>query len=188
MVVLEDTAILDGDIKPFVLTIGTDRTWRSLKAIPDRKFLRDVDTGVHVNGVLYWYVETCTCTDWRHKNFSKKIENLMCFDVTKEVVDMIGLPIESLEDESGNCIAEKGGKLCLINISYGPMYSLLIQLYVAYNIDDGYLSSLNSWKKEFNVTVPNIAYGLSVRHLFVLIVTDDIVVIRLSGDENYGFF
>ncbi|XP_060168968.1 putative F-box protein At3g21120 [Lycium barbarum] len=191
VVVLENAGLLDGEIKPLVLTVGTDRSWRSLKAIPDRKFVAQFQIfgGVHVKGVLYWYMETCTLTEWLDNHANDRLKTLICFDVTKEDLVMIVVPIENLEEKYVSIsIAEKGGKLCLININYGPICSLLIELYIARNDIDDDLSSLNSWKKELTVTVPNMAYGMGVRHLFVLIVTDEIMVIRLNHDATYGFF
>lgn len=199
MVVLQESEIEYSQIKPLVFTIGTDRSWRSLKPIPDIKFLPDIQiiSGVHVKGVLYWYIKTRSRTNWlRNKNTCKEIKTLICFDVTKEDADMIMIPAEinSLEGEAEGryvivSIAEKGGKLCLINMSYGPICSLLIQVYVAHNnTSTDHLSSINSWKKEFTVTVPNMAYGINVKHLFVLIDTDEILVIRLSRFDTYGFF
>ncbi|KAF3613896.1 hypothetical protein FXO38_33037 [Capsicum annuum] len=175
-----------GLIKPFVLTVGTDHSWRSLKAIPDTKIISRMKTGAHVKGVLYWYKKSCTREDWpRH---SKRIERLICFDLTKEEFGMIMVPDEIDDVQGGGqyttSIAEKGGNLCLINVSEGCFWSLLIQVYVAHSTTD--LSSIKSWKKEFTVTVPNMAYNTKINHLFFLIVTDDMLVIQLSETQTYG--
>ncbi|XP_055835286.1 putative F-box protein At1g32420 [Solanum dulcamara] len=165
-----------GEMKPLVFTVGIDRSWRSLNKIPDRKFLSRIEKGTHVKGVLYWY----TLQD------SKRIKSLLCFDVSKEEVftTMVPAELNSLEEggRSITRIAEKGGNLCLINISYGPIYSLLIKVYIAHTSTD--LSSLNSWKKEFNVTVPNMAYQINMTWWFISIFTDDMLVIDIKGESE----
>ncbi|KAM3231794.1 putative F-box protein [Capsicum chacoense] len=127
VVLHEHTEFEYADIKPIILTVGTDRSWRSLKVIPDTKFISRIESGAHVKGVLYWYLESCTLKDW--PCHSKRIERLICFDVTKEEFDMIIVPAEI--DGVGGVqnvisITEKGGNLCLINISHGPIFSILI--------------------------------------------------------------
>ncbi|PHU22492.1 hypothetical protein BC332_07599 [Capsicum chinense] len=81
-----------GVIKPFVLTVGTDCSWRSLKAIPDTQIISRRKTSAHVKRVLYWYKKSCTHEDW--PRLSKRIERLICFDVTKEEFNMIMVPAE----------------------------------------------------------------------------------------------
>ncbi|KAF3616121.1 hypothetical protein FXO38_34743 [Capsicum annuum] len=133
-----------GVIKPFVLTVGTDRSWRSLKAIPDTQIILGMKTGAHVKGVLYWYKKSFTHEDWPH--LSERIERLICFDITTEEFDMIMVPAEIDGVQGGGqyatSIAEKGGNLCLINVSNGCFWSLLIQVYVAHNTTDLRKSSL----------------------------------------------
>lgn len=53
------------EIKPLVFTVGTDRSWRSLKAIRDRKFHSRHEKGANVKGVIYWYMESLTPTKWQ---------------------------------------------------------------------------------------------------------------------------
>ncbi|KAK4709383.1 hypothetical protein R3W88_030308 [Solanum pinnatisectum] len=175
-----DEGLESVEIKPLVFTVGTDRSWRSLKAIPDRKFYTRHEKGVHVKGVLYWYMDSCTLPRW-----SKIITSLICFNVYKEevVTTMVPAELDSLEGGGRyvSRIAEKGGNLCLVNISYGPICSLLIKVYIADTSTD--LSSFNSWKNEFNVTVPNMAYNINIKNLwFVSIVTDDMLVIQIMGE------
>ncbi|KAG5578305.1 hypothetical protein H5410_058439 [Solanum commersonii] len=171
------------EIKPLVFTVGTDRSWRSLKAIPDTKFYTRHEKGVHVKGVLYWYMESCTLPSCR----SKIIKSLICFDVSKEEVVTIMVPAELDSLEGGgryvSRIAEKGGNLCLVNISYGPICSLLMKVYIADTSTD--LSSFNSWKNEFNVTIPNMAYNISIMNSwFVSIVTDVMLVIQIMSESE----
>ncbi|KAG5578298.1 hypothetical protein H5410_058432 [Solanum commersonii] len=46
------------ETKPLVFTVGTDRrSWRSLKAIRDRKFHSRHEKSANVKGVIYWYME-----------------------------------------------------------------------------------------------------------------------------------
>ncbi|KAG5578297.1 hypothetical protein H5410_058431 [Solanum commersonii] len=58
---------------------------------------------------------------------------------------MVPAELDSLEEGNRYVtrIVEKGGNLCLVNISYGPIFSLLI-------------------KNELNVTVPNMAYNINM--------------------------
>ncbi|KAK6788245.1 hypothetical protein RDI58_016770 [Solanum bulbocastanum] len=179
--------VLDGNsevIKPSIFTIGTDHSWRALKVIPHHN-ISSVDTTVYLKGILYWYINTCTSTMVHHTRMTK---TLLCFDVTKEEFDMIVVPIEIPEYSVSN-VVEKGEKLCLVTLSYGPICSLLINVYVAHNNIDDDLSNLNSWKKEFTVAAPGIAYNLDLDYynVFTIIVTDEIVVIQLS-DYDSGFF
>ncbi|PHT35229.1 hypothetical protein CQW23_27029 [Capsicum baccatum] len=133
---------------------------RSLKAISDTQIISEMKTGAHVKGVLYWYKKSFTHEDW--PRLSERIERLICFDLSKEEFDMIMVPDE-IDDVQG-----------------GGQY-----VYVAHSITD--LSSIKSWKKEFTVTVPNMAYNTKINHLFFLIVTDDMLVIQLSETQTYGF-
>ncbi|WMV36020.1 hypothetical protein MTR67_029405 [Solanum verrucosum] len=180
--------VLDGNsevIKPSIFTIGIDHSWRALKVIPHRNISRVVTT-VYLKGILYWYVNTCTST-MVHSCHRRTTKTLLCFDVTKEEFDMIVVPIEIPEYSVTN-VVEKGEKLCLVTLSCGPICSLLINVYVAHNNIDDDLSNLNSWKKEFTVTAPSIAYQLDLDdNVYTIIVTDEIVVIQL-GDYNSGFF
>ncbi|PHU03984.1 hypothetical protein BC332_29235 [Capsicum chinense] len=153
LVVLHEDAVEYGETKPFVLTCRAGCLWRSLKAIPDTKFISRGQTGAHVKGVLYWYLESCTPKDW-----PQTIKRLICFDLTTEEFDMIMVPAEI-----------DGG------------------VYVAAHSAAADLSSINSWKKEFTVTVPNMAYNININHLFVLVVTDDMLVIQLSDGKTFGF-
>ncbi|KAF3617590.1 hypothetical protein FXO37_34574 [Capsicum annuum] len=186
LVVLHEDAVEYGETKPFVLTCRAGCLWRSLKAIPDTKFISRGQTGAHVKGVLYWYLESCTPKDW-----PQTIKRLVCFDLTTEEFDMIMVPAEIDGGVQGLqyviSITEKGGNLCLINISHVYFCSLLIQVYVAAHSAAADLSSINSWKKEFTVTVPNMAYNININHLFVLVVTDDMLVIQLSDGKTFGF-
>ncbi|KAG5603117.1 hypothetical protein H5410_034487 [Solanum commersonii] len=180
--------VLDGNsevIKPSILTIGTDHSWRALKVI-SRHNISDVVTTVYLKGILYWYANTCTSAIV-HSFHTRMTKTLLCFDVTKEEFDMIVVPIEIPEYSVTN-VVEKGEKLCLVTLSCGPICSLLINVYVAHNNIDDDLSNLNSWKKEFTVTAPSIAYKLDLDdNVYTIIVTDEIVVIQLS-DRDSGFF
>ncbi|XP_049412013.1 putative F-box protein At1g32420 [Solanum stenotomum] len=172
-------------IKPSIFTIGTDHSWRALKVIP-RHNISDVVTAVYLKGILYWYANTCTSTIVH----SFHTKTLLCFDVTKEEFDMIVVPIEIPEYSVTN-VVEKGEKLCLVTLSCGPICSLLINVYVAHNNIDDDLSNLNSWKKEFTVTAPSIAYKLDLDNynVYTIIVTDEIVVIQLGDNStDCGFF
>ncbi|PHU03985.1 hypothetical protein BC332_29236 [Capsicum chinense] len=146
LVVLHEDAVEYGETKSFVLTSQASYLWRSLKAIPDTKFISRGQTGAHVKGVLYWYLESCTPKDW-----PQTIKRLVCFDLTTEEFDMIMVPAEIDSGVQGLqyviTIAEKGGNLCLINISHVYFCSLLIQVYVAAHSAAADLSSINSWKK-----------------------------------------
>ncbi|KAK6788244.1 hypothetical protein RDI58_016769 [Solanum bulbocastanum] len=100
---------------------------------------------------------------------------------------MIVVPIEIPEYSVSN-VVEKGEKLCLVTLSYGPICSPLINVYVAHNNIDDDLSNLNSWKKEFTVTAPSITHNFDLHdNVYTIIVTDEIVVIQL-GDYHSGFF
>ncbi|TMW98578.1 hypothetical protein EJD97_003847 [Solanum chilense] len=177
--------VLDGNsevIKPSIFTIGTDHSWRALRVIPHHDII-NVVTIVYLKGMLYWYV-TSTIEYSFHTTSSKR--TLLCFDVSKEEFDTIVVPIEIPERSVSN-VVEKGEKLCLVTLSYAPICSLLINVYV--NIDDDDLSNLNSWKKEFTVTAPSIAYKLDLDdNVYTLIVTDEIVVIQLGDSNDRGFF
>ncbi|XP_075100672.1 uncharacterized protein LOC142176579 [Nicotiana tabacum] len=181
VVVLDNTE--SGKIKPSIFTIGKDYLWRSLKEIPHH-ILAEVQTVAYVKGVLYWYTKTCTSAHYLTTYQIKTTKTLICFDVTKEEFDMIVVSFESLKKQVIS-IAEKGGRLCLVIINYGPICSLLIEVYVAHNIND--LSSLNSWKKELTVTAPSIAYNLELEFVHIIIVTDEILVIQLD-ERGVGFF
>ncbi|KAM3302781.1 hypothetical protein P3S67_013811 [Capsicum chacoense] len=89
LVVLHEDAVEYGENKPFVLTCRASYLWRSLKAIPDTKFISRGQTGAHVKGVLYWYLESCTPKDW-----PQTIKRLICFDLTTEEFHMIMVPAE----------------------------------------------------------------------------------------------
>ncbi|KAM3201771.1 hypothetical protein P3L10_029395 [Capsicum annuum] len=111
LVVLHEDAVEYGETKPFVLTSRASYLWRSLKAIPDTKFISRGQTGAHMKGVLYWYLESCTPKDW-----PQTIKRLVCFDLTTEEFDMIMVPAEIDDGVQGLqyviTIAEKGGNLC----------------------------------------------------------------------------
>lgn len=157
-----------------------------MKVIPHRT-ISEVLTTVFVKGILYWYAETCTSTAVRsiHRRTTK---TLLCSDVTKEEFDMIVVPIDISEHSATN-VVEKGEKLWLVTISCGPICSLMINVYVAHNNIDDDLSNLNSWKKEFTVTAPSIAYNLRLYNAYTVIVTDEIVVIQIGNNMSaYGFF
>ncbi|KAK4709382.1 hypothetical protein R3W88_030307 [Solanum pinnatisectum] len=124
------------ETKTLVFTVGTDRSWRSLKAIRDRKFHSRHEKGANVKGVIYWYMESLTLPLCR----SKSIKSLVCFDVCKEEVftTMVPAELDSLEegDRYVTRIVEKGGNLCLVKISYGPICSLLVKWFISYVTDD----------------------------------------------------
>ncbi|XP_004253483.2 F-box protein At1g52495-like isoform X1 [Solanum lycopersicum] len=173
------------EIKPLVFTVGTDRSWRSLKAIPDIKFGTRFEKGVYVNGVLYWYMDSCT----RPRCGSNEIiTSLICFNVSKEEVVTTMVPAElDIREGYESRIAQKGGNLCLVSLSYGPICSLLIKVYIADTSTD--LSSFSSWKNEFNVTAPNMAYNISIKNAWsVSIVTDDMLVIRRMFTVDHLIF
>ncbi|XP_070003857.1 uncharacterized protein [Nicotiana sylvestris] len=173
-----------GVIKPSIFTIGKDYLWRSLKDIPYHT-LAQVQTVAYVKGVLYWYTKTCTSAHYLTTYQIKTTKTLICFDVTKEEFDMIVVPFESLKEQVIS-IAEKGGTLCLVIISCGPICSLMVEVYVARNMND--LSSLNSWNKELTVTAPSIAYNLELEEfVHIIIVTDEILVIQLE-ERDVVFF
>ncbi|KAF3617589.1 hypothetical protein T459_28882 [Capsicum annuum] len=110
-------------------------SWRSLKAIPDTQIISGMKTGAHVKGVLYWYKKSFTHEYWPH--LSERIERLICFDLSKEEFDMI-----MISDE-------------IDGVQGDGQY-----VYVAHSTTD--LSSINSWKKEFTVTIPNMAYNIKL--------------------------
>ncbi|KAM3307218.1 hypothetical protein P3S67_008961 [Capsicum chacoense] len=183
VVVLDDS--YRKDIKPSVFTIGTDHSWRPLKEIP----YSDIsETVVCVKGIIYWYAKV-TCTPDRNSARKREKKTLICFDVTKEEFDVIVVPIE-IPKHSVTSVAEKGGRLCLVTISRGPICSLLINVYVACNNTADDLSSLNSWKKEVTVAAPSIGYSLDLEeYVYAVSVTDEIVAILLDEDgSDYAFF
>ncbi|PHT35224.1 hypothetical protein CQW23_27024 [Capsicum baccatum] len=83
--------------------------------------------GAHVKGVLYWYKKSFTHEDWPH--LSERIERLICFDITTEEFDMIMVPAEIDGVQGGGqyatSIAEKGGNLCLVNVTTGILLEVV---------------------------------------------------------------